>query len=365
MLKTLKRVAKNTLAIPAVRKVYETTTRTVLEIVGSNRIAATIYTVPSFLTFNREQYGVLAGRRAYYRNLSKPRKTHVELRRNVHRIEKGLTMEPRRPVFARDYILETIDYYESAIHGADHAGGIDPVELTWAHHVLDSYFSAVDREDPVVARALSAYATVPAPHDAAIRRHLSPYPHADAEESTVSYDQLYALARRRRSVRWFENRQVPRTLIDRALIVGREAPTACNRQPFEFRVFDDPKVIHRVASVPQGTGGYSHQIPALIVVIGHLDSYFSPRDRHAPYIDASLAAMQFMLALETEHLSSSVINWPDFEPLEFQMQRILGLEPYERVLFLMAVGYPREDACVPSSVKKSLSVLRTYDAPTK
>ena len=163
-------------------------------------------------------------------------------------------------------------------------------------------------------------------------------------------------------MRWFENKPVPRELLDQAFLVAREAPTACNREPFEFLVFDDPDKASEVASVPFGTGGYSDQIPVVIVVKGNLDSYFSPRDRHAPYVDAALASMQFILAAETLGLGSVVINWPDFEPLEAKMAKKLGLEPYERVLFLMGVGFPREEGMVPSSVKKSLSVLRKYDA---
>jgi nitroreductase len=363
--KKIKRVAKQALAIPAVRKTYETATRAVLDVGGSSRLGATIYSLPGFLTFNREQYAVLAGRRAYYKNFTKPRRSHVELRRNVHRLEKGLIMEPRRPVFARDYILETVEFYLEAVKGTDQISGIDPAELTWAHNVLEAYFEAVDHSDPVIARALEGYRSVSAPVDVVIDRHLSPYEHSEVSESDVSYDQLLALARRRRSVRWFEPRPVPRELLDRAMIVAREAPTACNREPFEFRFFDDPETVQKVANIAQGAGGYAHQIPTLAVVIGRLDSYFSPRDRHVPYIDASLAGMQFMLALETEGLSSSIINWPDFELLEAKMQRTLGLAPFERVVYLMAIGYPRSDGFIPSSVKKSVDVLRTYDAPTK
>ncbi len=106
--------------------------------------------------------------------------------------------------------------------------------------------------------------------------------------------------------------------------MARQAPTACNRLPYEFLVFDDPDQVQRVAAIPLGAAGYSHQIPAIIVVKGRLDSYFSPRDRHVPYIDASLAAMSFLLALETLGLSSSVINWPDFEPLERKIAKTLA-----------------------------------------
>ena len=117
----------------------------------------------------------------------------------------------------------------------------------------------------------------------------------------------------------------------------------------------------KVASLPFGAAGYSQNIQTVVVMVGKQDNFFSSRDRHVPYIDAALSAMAFMFALETLDLASSVINWPDFEPLERKMAKTIGLEPYERVIFLMAVGYPRSDGGVPYSAKKSLDFLRSYN----
>ncbi|MGO1943995.1 MAG: nitroreductase family protein [Ancrocorticia sp.] len=350
------------MAVPAIRKSFDSTQRAFLELFGSSRLGATIYSIPGLLTFNREQYAVLSGRRAYYKNMGQPRATHVELRRNVHRLEKGLIMEPRREVFAKDYILETVEFYRDATKPSEVGPTLDPAEARWARDVLDAYFAAVEHTDPTITKALAVYNDSAMPLMEELDRRTSPYAHGEVGANPVSFDDLLALAKRRRSVRWFESKPVPRDLLDQAFRVAREAPTACNREPFEFLVFDDPEKAREIAGVPFGTGGYSEQLPVVIVVKGKLDSYFSPRDRHAPYVDASLASMQFILAAETLGLGTVVINWPDFEPLEAKMAKKLGLKPHERVLFLMGVGYPREDGKVPSSVKKSLSVLRTYNA---
>ncbi len=364
MLKRMKRLAKDALAVPAIRRTYETATRGLLDIGASSRISATIYSFIGFVTFNREQYAVLAGRRSYYRHLQRSERTHVGLRRNTHRLEKGILMQPRRDVFARDYIEETIDFYESAASSAAHENGVDPQELTWAHNVLDNYFSVVQRGDPAIDRSRVRFEALPVPAGVDLHAALHPYPHSAIARSGVTYDELLALARQRRSVRWFEDRPVPRELVDKALVVAREAPTACNRMPYEYLIFDDPELVRMVAGLPFGASGYRHQIPMIIVVKGRLDSYFSPRDRHAIYIDSSLATMGFLLALETLGLSSSVINWPDFEPLEMKMQKALSLEPHERVVCLVAVGYAQPDSLVASSSKKSLDVLRTFN-PTR
>ena len=372
MLKRLTNLAKSLLAVSWVRRIYEAVTRGMLEVGAANRLTATLYSLPGLVTFNREQYAVLRGRRDYYRNLRRARQSHVELRRNVHRLEKGLSMRPRRTVFAKDYIDETIDFFERAVRAADQAvpgGGIDDAELTWAHDVLVAYFEVVDHTDPVVAAAWTRFKAAAVPAGAARRvdergsglEAAAPFARRDGVVSDVAYDDLLALAQQRRSVRWFQDRPVPRELIDQALMVGRQSPSACNRQPYEFLVFDDPDLVAAVASIPNGSAGYRHQIPSVVVVKGKLDSYFSPRDRHVIYIDSSLAAMGFMYALETLGLASSVINWPDFEPLEAKMAATLGLGPSERVIMLIAVGYADPDGIIPFSQKKGLGVLRSFN----
>lgn len=361
MLDRLKDIVKRLLAIGWLRKAYELCMRGIAELFGAHRLLAIPYSIVTFPVFNREQFAVLRGRRNYYRNLARRRRSHTELRRNVHRLEKGLSMQPRRPVFALDYLEETLDFYERAVAGhAEQPGGIEVDELAWAHNVIEEYFAHATSDHPVVARARARFIATEQrfrPQDGQRR----PFLRRDSVEASVAYGDLLALARRRRSVRWFTNEPVPRELIDQALLVARQAPTACNRLPYEFRIFDDPEMVRKVASIPFGSAGYAHQIPVIAVVVGRLSHYFSARDRHVIYVDSSLAAMGFMLALETLGLSSSVINWPDFEPLESKMQRTLHLDHDERVIMLIAIGHADPDGLIPYSEKKALDILRSYN----
>lgn len=361
MINRLKLLAKQLLAIVWVRRLYETIVRCSLEVFAAHRILSIPYNIISFATFNREEFAVLRGRRDYYRNLGKFRRSHTELRRNIHRLEKGLLMQPRREIFALDYITETIEFYERAVDRCrGQLADIDLGELEWAYGVLNEYFSVVNQDDPVIAACQARFSATQETFRTSIT-HKIPYARAKSAQSDVAYDDLLALAMQRRSVRWFEQRPVPRELIDKALLVARQSPSACNRLPYEFRIFDDPGMVAKVAKIPFGSAGYSHQIPTVAVLVGRLSHYFSPRDRHVIYVDSSLACMAFMLALETQGLASSVINWPDFEPLERKMQRTLNLDYDERVIMLVAIGYPDPDGLVAFSEKKSLEVIRRYN----
>jgi nitroreductase len=231
--------------------------------------------------------------------------------------------------------------------------------------VLHHYFSAVAAH-PTIERAKAQVESVTFPEHLSYESErgcqaLLPYLRDLSAAPTVGYPELYELAKRRRSVRWYRQETVPRELIDRAVLVAAQSPTACNRQPFQFRIYDEPEIVQKIVALPTGTPGYRENIPVVVVVVGQLSAYFDERDRHGIYIDASLAAMSFVLALESHGLSSCCINWPEIPALETRMATLLGLEPHERVVMLISVGYPDPTGMVAYSHKKSLSLLRSYN----
>ena len=239
------------------------------------------------------------------------------------------------------------------------SGGLDPIEDKWASDVLAEYFQVVAVSAPI-SRARARFEKLGPRAGSEPESASTPRPRAQAPVSGVSYEQFLDLCRQRRSVRWFEQRRVPVDLVTKALDAAVQAPSACNRQPFLFRYFDDPADAHRIAAIAMGTTGYAQNVPAIVVLLGDLGCYPEERDRHVAYIDASLAAMQFMLALETLGLASCPINWPDVEQLERAMAEALDLPWHIRPVMLIALGYPDPQGGVPFSAKKpSQSLLRT------
>lgn len=284
------------------------------------------------------------------------------LRRSIHRIEKGLIMRPRRDVFAEEYIGEGVaDYVRLlAAHSSTEEAGADPL-VCWARDVLDLYFDTTG-SSPVLDEARRSYFALGEAHPqpAPAARRIVPY-QRDETSLPISIDDMVALAKRRRSVRWYQQKPVPRSILDRALEVARWSPSACNRQPFEFRLFDDPQLINRIAEIPMGTKGFAKQIPCLAVLIGQLRAFPLERDRHLIYIDAALAAMAFEFALEVQGIGSCSINWPDIANKEEVLARILGLARDERAIMLISCGYPDPTGLVPYSEKKPLAEIRRFN----
>jgi len=316
----------------------------------ATRFSTALYYLLLNPRFFREQRAVLAGRARFARA---GRTTNdPTLRRNIHRLEKGLLMQPRAAVFATDYIGETVEVYckLSRLETAD------AEEIRWAEDVLEKYFAVVSDADSVkLARGRFAMTQEAKQESKALQR--IPRPHAQIARTDIAYEEFLRLCRQRRSVRWFLDQPVPRDLIDRAITAAAEAPSACNRQPFFFRWFGTRAEASRIAGIALGTAGYAEQIPSLIVILADLSCFPHERDRHVPYIDGSLAAMQLMLALETLGLGSCPINWPDIESLERRMDEALQLPPHIRPIMLLAIGHPDPQGGVAYSAKKSFGGL--------
>lgn len=303
--------------------------------------------------FRREQQAFLQGQQAYEQQLNSPEPGFALLRRNIHRLEKGLTMRPQRGVFAREYIEETV---ESFVH-LNRVQCPENTEIKWARDVLTLFFSST-QPDPILDRAKAKFLTHFQPDSSPLTS--VPYQRDTNCLPDISVDDLLQLARHRRSVRWFENRPVEREKIDRAIEIAGLSPSACNRQPYVFRVFDTAPMVKQVAQVPMGTAGYSENIPVMIVLVGQQRNYFDERDRHLIYIDSSLAAMSFVFAAEVQGLSTCCINWPDMESTERRMANLIGLAPDERPVMCIAVGYPDMAGLVAYSQKKPLALIRNY-----
>lgn len=276
-----------------------------------------------------------------------------ELRRRVHMLEKGLTMRPRRDTFAVDYIEAVVRRLETAWR----LELMDEEMTAWARDVLDEYFEATARsESPQIERARQRYTNFTL---ASTSPYAGPAPVGEIA-SPIDARDFAALALGRRSVRWFLPEAVDRATVDLAVSTAMEAPTACNRVPYRFEIFDDPKDATRVAKLAGGTGGYANNLTGLIVIIGDHSAFLHPRDRHLIYIDGSLAAMSLILSFEAAGVSTCCINWPDLSEPESAMRKLLGLEEWERPIMLLAYGRADPDGLAPASPKRSVDRVRSY-----
>ncbi len=340
-----------------IKQLIESSQQRFAFVFGASPFLCSVYYLLFSSQFRREHYSVLQGRIAYQRGLSKQLKSSALIRRNIHRLEKGLIMQPRKNVFAEDYIIETVVQLSNCY------AGLEQKELRWAFDVISEYFSVVALT-PAISLAFKQFQQMLPSLEHLLMDPQStpsvPYSYQQLPAQAVTYEELLVLFRRRRSVRFYLQQEVPEQLITAAIDAASLAPSACNRQPYKFHRLSGADAV-KAAAFAMGTSGFSHQIPYLLVVTGDLSAYPAERDRHVIYIDGALASMQLMLALDTLGLASCPINWPDIESRERQLSDFLQLPAWERPIMLIACGYADPQGGIPFSQKKSaLDLSKSY-----
>ncbi len=264
-------------------------------------------------------------------------------RRNIHRLEKGLSYATLKPVFAEDYIGETIHYLVEGQKNNE----FDYGSLGWGKAVLNEYFSKVNHTKTISKAFATFEGTV---RNNGFPKNEIPYAEEERPFSDITYEQLMQLSLRRRSVRHYKDKQVTEEVVKKAYEVAKYAPSACNRQSFHYYFYNQPEIVKKLSQIPGGVAGYD--IPSVVVLVGNYNGYFDERDINAPIIDASLSAMSFLYALETLGLASVCINWPNLPDREKNIRKVLNLKKHEFVIMMIGLGYADAKGKVPFSQKR-------------
>ena len=196
--------------------------------------------------------------------------------------------------------------------------------------------------------------------------------------------QFHAELRRRRSVRQFSDRPVPRGIIEDCLRAAGTAPSGANMQPWTFVAVSDPAVKRRIregaeeqeralyehraskewldALAPLGTNAHKpflEQAPYLIAIFAQ--RYGLAEDgsqiKHY-YVTESVGIATGMLVTAIHHAGLALLTYTP-SPMRF-LGEVLERPPNERPFLLLAVGYPAEDAQVPDINRKPLDEIARF-----
>ena len=195
---------------------------------------------------------------------------------------------------------------------------------------------------------------------------------------------FYADLRRRRTVRQFSTRPVPREVIDDCLRAAGTAPSGANLQPWHFVVVSnrDIKRTIRVEAEKEEHEFYHHKAPQewldALAPLG-TDEH-KPFLEDAPYLIVIFAASYGVLAdgrkvkhyytqesvgiatgllIAAVHHAGLVSLTHTPSPMGF-LNEILGRPAHQRPFLILVAGYPAEGATVPAITKKPLADIATF-----
>ena len=198
---------------------------------------------------------------------------------------------------------------------------------------------------------------------------------------------FYALMKRRRTVRDFDSRPVPREVIEQALLAAGTAPSGANQQPWHFSVITSPAVKRRVreeaeieerafyhggkasdewlgALAPLGTDAnkpFLETAPVLIAIFAQRYGLNADGQKVKHYyVPESVGIASGFLIAALHHAGLATLTHTP-SPMNF-LNQICGRPDNEKPVILLVVGYPAPNCQVPvhGGIKKPLPAIASF-----
>lgn len=210
-------------------------------------------------------------------------------------------------------------------------------------------------------------------------------PMEEMHRRAVAFHELMA---RRRSVRHFSDRPVPRALMEELIATAATAPSGAHKQPWTFCLVGDPELKRRIREAaeaeehasyhgrmsdewladlaPLGTDWHKpflETAPWLVVVFKqvHGQDADGARRKHY-YVEESVGLACGVLLAAAQHAGLVTLTHTP-SPMNF-LARLLDRPANERPYLLIPMGFAAPDCRVPDLVRKPLTeVLVPYLSP--
>ena len=196
--------------------------------------------------------------------------------------------------------------------------------------------------------------------------------------------EILSVAQMRRTTRHFSTREVPKELIEKAILTGGTAPNGAHLQPWTWVVISNQELKKKIreAAEQEELKTYQSRMPeAWKEVLDPLGTdHIKPHLTDAPWIvvlfkqtkrlrsngeiaptyysveSCGIAAGMFISAIHRIGLTT-LTHTPS--PMGF-LRDILGRPKHEDALLVLPVGYPAEDAMVPDIHRKTLDEISVW-----
>jgi nitroreductase len=203
------------------------------------------------------------------------------------------------------------------------------------------------------------------------------------EEMLAAAETFRAAMARRRTVRDYADRPVPREVIEQAILTAGGAPSGANKQPWTFVAISSPEIKARIRDAAEeeekafyaGRAGaewldalahlgtdwekpFLTEAPWLIAIFAQRWGEAAGRRVKHYYVPESVGiATGFLIAALHQAGLATLTHTPS--PMGF-LNEICGRPDSEKALILLVVGHPKEGCMVPRITKKGLEEIAVW-----
>ncbi len=209
-----------------------------------------------------------------------------------------------------------------------------------------------------------------------------PYVHESFsnEEMLIRAKNLRDYSEKRRSIRFFSDRDFPESILEEIVLTANTAPSGAHKQPWTFCLVKDKKIKQKIREAaekeeyesyhgrmseswlkdlePFGTNWekpFIETVPYLIIVFKRVFELDQGEKKNNYYVNESVGIACGMLINAIHNAGLCTLTHTP-SPMNF-LSKILNRPENERPFLLLPVGLPHEQCEVPNIKRKSLDEI--------
>jgi len=148
----------------------------------------------------------------------------------------------------------------------------------------------------------------------------------------------------RKSIRKYQDKQIPEEIINELLNAARKAPSAKNVQSHKYFIVKDKNIKDKLIKHKVFKQPFVNDAPLIIICCADPSQYpkgvdIDETSKNYAYIDLSIAASFLVLRAVELNLGTVFVAWIYRD----KIKKILNIPKHYIIPFVISVGYPAED----------------------
>ena len=160
----------------------------------------------------------------------------------------------------------------------------------------------------------------------------------------------------RRSIRKYDDRELPNDLLAELIKYGMYAPSACNKQPWHFIIIKERKLLNEIADFHPNAKMLKNA-PCAILICG---DEIKAHDKGYWPVDCSAATQNILIGAHAKGLGACWLGIYPREERIATMKKIMNLPDHIHAFSLLSLGYPAETPRIPQRFDASRIHLNAW-----
>lgn len=170
-------------------------------------------------------------------------------------------------------------------------------------------------------------------------------------------DNFEIFSNSRHSIRHFNGEKVSYATIEKVINIARNAPSVCNRQSSNVYFIDNEEMTKQVLKVQSGMNATADTVKQVLIVTSSLASFVSPVERNQMFVDGGIFLQNLLYSLHYYGIAACTLNWSKPFFYETNIRKHIDVGHKERIIAVIAIGYPKENFKVPYSKRKDVKEI--------